>query len=140
MRCALVLFPKKDAEGFHIHFGLVEWVVGRGDVDVVLYEDCMGTLCDCCCTITVFFQGGRAEVDEWTADEKLEYIEPDRVAKAIICLQKLRTLSKKVQPNPVIRDGRAHEVFLEAAKRASGDAKRARTAPPAERGRTDGVL
>ena len=90
--------------------------------------------------MSVAAQGGRAEVDEWTADEKLEYIEPDRVAKAIICLQKLRTLSKKVQPNPVIRDGRAHEVFLEAAKRASGDAKRARTAPQAERGRTDGVL
>ena len=74
MRCALVLFTKKDAEGFHIH--------------------------------------------------KLENIDPDRFDSAILCLQ----------------DGRAHEVFLEAAKRASGDAKRARTAPQAERGRTDGVL
>ena len=35
--------------------------------------------------------------------------------------------AKKVQPNPLIQDDRAHEVFLEAAKRASGDAKRART-------------
>ena len=87
MRCALVLFTEKNAEGFH-----------------------------------------------------REYIEPDQVDNAILCLQKLRTLSKKVQPNPLIQDGRAHEVFLEAAKRASGDAKRARTAPQAERGRTDGVL
>ena len=77
MRCALVLFTKKDAEGFHIH--------------------------------------------------KLEYIEPEQVDNAILCLQKLRTLSKKVQPNSLIQDGRAHEVFLEAKKRASGDAKRART-------------
>ena len=77
MRCALVRFTKKYAEGFHIH--------------------------------------------------KLEYIEPDQVDNAILCLQKLRMLSKKVQPNPLIQDGRAHEVFLEAAKRASGDAKRART-------------
>ena len=77
MRCALVLFTKKDAEGFHIH--------------------------------------------------KLEYIEPEQVDNAILCLQKLRTLSKKVQPNSLIQDGRAHEVFLEARKRASGDAKRART-------------
>ena len=77
MRCALVLFTKKDAEGFHIH--------------------------------------------------KLEYIEPDQVDNAIICLRKLRTLSKKVQPVPLIKDKRAHAVFLEAAKRASGDTKRART-------------
>ena len=55
---------------------------------------------------------------------KLEYIEPDQVDNAILCLQKLRMLSKKVQPNPLIQDGRAHEVFLEAAKRASGDAGR----------------
>ena len=55
---------------------------------------------------------------------KLENIDPDRFDSTILCLQ----------------DGRAHEVFLEAAKRASGDAKRARTAPQAERGRTDGVL
>ena len=77
MRCALVLFTKKDAEGFHIH--------------------------------------------------KLEYIEPEQVDSAILCLQKLRTLSKKVQPNSLMQNGRAHEVFLEAKKRASGDAKRART-------------
>ena len=55
---------------------------------------------------------------------KLENIDPDRFDSTILCLQ----------------DGRAPEVFLEAAKRASGDAKRARTAPQAERGRTDGVL
>ena len=59
--------------------------------------------------------------------DKLEYIEPDQVENAILCLQNLQTLSKKVQPNPVIQDGRAHEVFLEAAKRASGNVKKAST-------------
>ena len=77
MRCALVLFNKKDAEGFHIH--------------------------------------------------KLEYIEPDQVENAIECLRKLRMLSKRVQPVPVVKEKRPHDVFLEAAKRAPQEAKRART-------------
>ena len=84
MRCALVLFNKKDAEGFHIH--------------------------------------------------KLEYIEPDQVENAIECLRKLRMLSKRLQPVPVAGRysdmplaKRPHAVFLEAAKRAPQEAKRART-------------
>ena len=77
MRCVLVLFTKKDAEGLHIH--------------------------------------------------KLEYIEPDQVSNAITCLRKLRTLSKRVQPVPVVKEKRAQAVFLEAAKRAPEEAKKART-------------
>ena len=77
MRCALVLFTKKDEEGFHIH--------------------------------------------------KLECIEPDQVENAIACLRKLRTLSKKVQPVALVKEKRAHAVFLEAAKRAPVEAKKART-------------
>ena len=79
MRCALVLFTKKDEEGFHIH--------------------------------------------------KLECIEPDQVENAIACLRKLRTLSKRVQPVALEgrKEKRAHKLFLEAAKRAPVEAKKART-------------
>ena len=77
MRCALVLFNKKDAEGLHIH--------------------------------------------------KMEYIESDQIENAIECLRKLRMLSKRVQPVPVVKEKRPHDVFLEAAKRAPQEAKRART-------------
>ena len=58
---------------------------------------------------------------------KLELIEPDQVDNAIQCLQKLRTLSKRVQPVPVNKEKRAQAVFLEAAKQAPQEPKKART-------------
>ena len=71
---------------------------------------------------------------------KLELIEPDQVDNAIQCLPKLRTLSKRVQPVPVnwkpshlprmpslAKEKRARAVFLEAAKQAPQEPKKART-------------
>ena len=58
---------------------------------------------------------------------KLELIEPDQVDNAIQCLQKLRTLSKRVQPVPVNKEKRAQAVFLAAAKQAPQEPKKART-------------
>ena len=82
MRCALVLFTKKDAEGFHIHFGLVEWVVGRGDVDVVLYEDFMGTFC-----VSVAAQGGRAEVEPRPARHQVQEVPHPGVLRPALPLE-----------------------------------------------------
>ena len=58
---------------------------------------------------------------------KLQLIEPDQVDNAIQCLPKLRTLSKRVQPVPVNKEKRAQAVFLEAAKQAPQEPKKART-------------
>ncbi len=58
---------------------------------------------------------------------KLEYIEPDQVSDATRCMQKLRTLSKKIHPAAAPGMKRSQSLDLEAAGQNPQGGKKART-------------
>ena len=56
---------------------------------------------------------------------KLEYIEPDQVNNAVVCMQKLRELSKRVRSQS--GEKRSHVLDLDSDGRSPCDTKKART-------------
>jgi hypothetical protein len=56
---------------------------------------------------------------------KLEYIEPDQVAHAVACMQKLRKLCSKIHPES--QEKRSHAVAFCSGAQPSPDAKKAKT-------------
>lgn len=62
--------------------------------------------------------------DEGLHFHKLEYIEPDQVGNAILCMQKLHKICKRIKPTG--SDKRSHSVSV-CSTEASGVSKKART-------------
>ena len=63
--------------------------------------------------------------DEGLHIHKLEYIEPDQVNDAVVCMQKLRELSKRVRSQS--GEKRSHVLDLGSAGHSPCDIKKART-------------
>ena len=66
----------------------------------------------------------KADEKEGLHIHKMEYIEPDQVQQAVLCMQKLRKLSKRV--HTVSTDKRSHSVAMEYEGRSPCDTKKAR--------------
>ena len=67
----------------------------------------------------------RADEKEGLHIHKLEYIEPDQVKNAVVCMQKLRELSKRVRA--VSSEKRSRGLALDSAGHSPCDIKKART-------------
>ena len=67
----------------------------------------------------------KADEKEGLHIHKLEYIEPDQVNQAVLCMQKLRRLSKGVRA--VSTEKRSHSVALGSSGKSPCDARKART-------------
>ena len=67
----------------------------------------------------------RADEKEGLHIHKLEYIEPEQVNQAVVCMQKLRTLSKRVRS--VSTDKRTHSHALDSEDLSPSKTKKART-------------
>ena len=67
----------------------------------------------------------KADEKEGLHIHKLEYVEPEQVKEAVLCMQKLRKLSKRV--HTVSTDKRSHSVALGHEGRSPCDTKKART-------------
>ena len=63
--------------------------------------------------------------DEGLHNHKLQYIEPDQVNDAVVCMQKLRELSKRVRS--VSSEKRSRGLALDSAGHSPCDIKKART-------------
>ena len=62
--------------------------------------------------------------DEGFPIHKLEYVEPDQVTDAVLCIRKLRVLGKQVRPET--QEKRSHAVAMADSWAATEDIKKAR--------------
>ena len=67
----------------------------------------------------------RADAKEGFHVHKLEAIEPDQVKEAVLCMQKLRRLSKRMRSDS--SEKRSHSVALDSTGHSPSDTKKART-------------
>ena len=67
----------------------------------------------------------KADEKEGLHIHKLEYVEPDQVEQAVLCMQKLRRLSKRVKTTST--EKRSHSIALGSMGQSPSDTKKART-------------